>query len=96
MHQSEDVSDHIVKFHGSWEQDGIYNLLLEYVEGGTLDSYFGVVEPPRSKEENLKFWGNLLNPIKILERMHKLPALTPDSPFPSSPSPNMRQLFFQM
>lgn len=71
MHQT-DISRHIVRFYGSWVQFGMYNMVVEYVEGGTLADFFENVEPPTSEEDIVKFWENLLDIIKVLGRIHVL------------------------
>lgn len=69
-----DISRHIARFYGSWVQFGMYNMILEYVEGGTLADFFQTVEPPTSEEDIGKFWRNLLDIIKVVERIHELPS----------------------
>lgn len=72
MYQN-DVSCYMAKFYGSWVQGGIYHILVEYVEGGTLANFFRSAEPPTREEDIMKFWSNLLDLIKIVKRIHELP-----------------------
>jgi hypothetical protein len=69
-----DISDNIPQFHGSWRQGNVSNILLEYVGGGTLRSFFENNEPPMTKDDLLKFWENLFQIAKPIARIHKLPV----------------------
>ncbi|KAF1953576.1 hypothetical protein CC80DRAFT_141675 [Byssothecium circinans] len=78
-----DVEDHMPRFFGSWKQGQEYNMLLEYVGGGTLEDFFEQNEPPDRGEDSLKFWESMAQLVKLVSRIHKLP------------SPDYRQQFIQ-
>lgn len=44
------------------------NILLEYVEGGTLTSFFEL-DHPTSENDMVEFWTNF---VEILEPLHRL------------------------
>lgn len=66
-----DIAKHIAHFHGSWKQGDWYNLLLEYVEGNTLEEMFKE-EHPTSEDDMLKFWTNCVGIFNPLLRIHYL------------------------
>jgi hypothetical protein len=49
-------------------------MLLEYVDGGNLEDYFRKYEPPTRAEDILKFWGKLLDLIKPVMQIHRIPS----------------------
>ena len=69
---SNDFVDNMITFYGSWRQNGTYNILLEYADGGTLLDYFKHVPPPTSEEDIQLFWGNLLRVLEALQLIHSL------------------------
>ncbi|KAF2115660.1 hypothetical protein BDV96DRAFT_492255, partial [Lophiotrema nucula] len=68
--------NNIVVFHGSWISHGTYNMLLEYVDGGTLTEFLKSTEPPTRVEDIVDFWSSLLDLIKPLIRMHNLETVS--------------------
>ncbi|KAJ4305089.1 hypothetical protein N0V90_000619 [Kalmusia sp. IMI 367209] len=72
-----DIQPYLVHFYGSWAQGGLYNMLFEFVGGGTLTQFMEKTSPPTQGEDFLNFWRSLLNIIKPLTRIHSLP-LTDD------------------
>jgi len=68
-----DISHNMARFYGSWVQNQKYNMLLEYVGGGTLIEFFRRTKPPQTSEDRIKFWENLLDLVKPLSRIHELP-----------------------
>lgn len=70
----------IIGFYGSYEQDGSYNVLLEYADRGTLDDYLATTPPPSTAEDIYTFWRSLFNIIKALKLIHNVSGDTPDDP----------------
>jgi serine/threonine protein kinase len=64
----------MVRFYGSWRQGGRYNMLLEYVDGGSLEDFFRKNMPPTRGEDILKFWENILELSKAVMHIHRLPS----------------------
>lgn len=62
----------IIDFYGSYEQDGSYNVLLEYADRGTLEDYLQSTPPPTRGEDIYKFWKALFNVIKALNLIHNV------------------------
>jgi hypothetical protein len=60
----------LIAFHGSFQQCGTYNVLLEYADCGTLEDYFAKTYPPSSGEDIITFWERLFNVIKALSKIH--------------------------
>ncbi|KAF1974922.1 hypothetical protein BU23DRAFT_553149 [Bimuria novae-zelandiae CBS 107.79] len=73
LRDQDDVQPYLAQFHGSWIQGGTYNLLLEYVGGGTLTAFMEGTEIPARQEHIMRFWEGLLNLIIPLMRIHSLP-----------------------
>ncbi|KAH8726019.1 kinase-like domain-containing protein [Phaeosphaeriaceae sp. PMI808] len=67
-----DVLPHIVTLHGHFEQHDTFNLVLEYVNGGTLETLFENGERPQSPTEILIFWSSFVKLFNPLYRMHEL------------------------
>ncbi|KAH7063887.1 hypothetical protein BKA63DRAFT_428685 [Paraphoma chrysanthemicola] len=68
LRHQDDISDNIVRFHGSWMQGDTCNILLEYVEGGTLEDLFLSNRP--TAFDMLSFWTRLLDILKPVCRIH--------------------------
>lgn len=62
----------MLELHASWRIRGTFNLLLEWADKGSLDSYFERTKAPLREEEFFHFWSNLLLLIKPLQRIHEL------------------------
>lgn len=69
LSRHDDIAKHIVGFHGSWKQGDWYHILLEYVEGNTLEEVFRE-EHPTSEDDRLKFWTNCIRILDPLLRIH--------------------------
>ncbi|KAF2444639.1 kinase-like protein [Karstenula rhodostoma CBS 690.94] len=67
-----DIRAHILHFYGSWSQCETYNMLFEYVSGGTLTQFMKNTKPPTQRELILQFWTSMLDVIKPLARIHAL------------------------
>ncbi|KAF2115661.1 hypothetical protein BDV96DRAFT_645853 [Lophiotrema nucula] len=70
--QQKDLADHIVQFYGSFIYRGQFNILLEHVDGGTLEHMYQYLRPPESGEEILNFWTSFTKIIRPLMRIHAL------------------------
>ena len=49
-------------------------MLLEFVDGGSLEDFFRNNMPPTRGEDILKFWGRLFDVTKPVMHIHKLPC----------------------
>jgi serine/threonine protein kinase len=70
----------IIGFYGSYEQDGSYNILLEYADRGTLEHYLWRTPSPTTGDDIYKFWGAFFNVIKALKLIHNVQGGNPDDP----------------
>lgn len=77
--ESTGSSEHIVKFYGSFQQNGTGNLILEYVGGGTLSNYLRNTLNPQSLHDIYDFWTSVSG---LLHGLHKVHQAT-DAPSPS-------------
>lgn len=66
------VGKSIIGFHGSYVQDGSYNILLEYADRGTLEDYLQKTPPPTTGEDIIKFWSALFKVIQALHLIHNV------------------------
>ncbi|PSN67390.1 hypothetical protein BS50DRAFT_553398 [Corynespora cassiicola Philippines] len=67
-----DTSQNLAFFHGSWKQGDTYFMLLEYVEGGTLEKYIEKTRPPSKTHDMITLWENLSGLCKILCCLHSI------------------------
>ncbi|KAH7393820.1 hypothetical protein DE146DRAFT_616618 [Phaeosphaeria sp. MPI-PUGE-AT-0046c] len=72
-----DIAENIVHMYGSWSQNDMHSILLEFVEGGTMEDLFKGPHPT-SSQEKLTFWRNLVRVLETLGRIHK--HIHPDDP----------------
>lgn len=73
MNRQTDILPNMARFYGSYRLGQTYNFFLEYVGGGTLDHYLRNTDPPTSAEDILKIWSQILDLIRVVERIHKVP-----------------------
>jgi serine/threonine protein kinase len=70
----------IIGFHGSFIQDGSYNVLLEYADRGTLEHYLETISPPTTGDDTYKLWSAMFNLIKALKLIHDVQPIDPNDP----------------
>jgi serine/threonine protein kinase len=61
----------LVTFYGSWKHGNIYNVLLEYANGGNLLKFFQTVPAPTKAIEISQFWERLFGVIEALVAIHQ-------------------------
>ncbi|KAF2687076.1 kinase-like protein [Lentithecium fluviatile CBS 122367] len=83
MRTEHDVMSNMVRFFGSWKQGHTYYMLLEYADGGTLESFLQDTAPPTKREHIIMFWERMFDLIKLIARIHK------------HPNPNRRHEYLQ-
>ncbi|KAL8793424.1 MAG: hypothetical protein Q9195_004010 [Heterodermia aff. obscurata] len=66
--------ENIVGFHGSFVLGGVFHILLEYADMGTLEDYLTTIPPPCSSEDINTFYKSLLRVVYGLLRIHNSPA----------------------
>nr|XP_036589064.1 uncharacterized protein CTRU02_01111 [Colletotrichum truncatum]KAF6800706.1 hypothetical protein CTRU02_01111 [Colletotrichum truncatum] len=64
--------DNIMRYYGSYESAGLCTIILEYANGGTLESFFENYPPPNSQTGRELFWASLMNLLVGLEHIHNL------------------------
>ena len=62
----------LIQFFGSYKQGDTHNVLLEYADLGTLESFFMTRKPPTRAKDIVMFWGRLINVLKALVRIHAI------------------------
>lgn len=68
-------SPNIVKFYGSFIQNGLGCMILEYVDGPNLLNYLTDTEPPESPTDRLLFWKSYWGLFEGLHRIHQVADL---------------------
>lgn len=63
-------SPSIVAFYGSFIQGNSYNLIFEYADRGSLESFMERTIKPESPEDTLLFWDRLTNITHGLQWIH--------------------------
>ena len=71
-------SEHIVGYYGSFIQGGVFNLLLQYADGGNLLDYFAVTGPPKEPEDIQRFWKSFVSITQGLHSVHQLRPMSSD------------------
>jgi serine/threonine protein kinase len=62
----------LVSYYGSYTHGSTYNIILEYVDKGTLETYFENEVPPTKGEDIINFWGGIFMIFKALSAIHDL------------------------
>ena len=62
----------LLRYYGSFTQNGSYNLILEYADQGTLEDFFERVPPPSRPETIYKFWHGLVEILSALDAIHNV------------------------
>jgi len=70
---SGELDENMIGFHGSFVQNGTYNVVLDYADGGTLEEYFQTIERPSKTQDIIDIWSELFNVIKPLQTLHEIP-----------------------
>jgi serine/threonine protein kinase len=63
---------HVVEYLGSYEQEDVRCIILEYADIGSLDDYFAKVDPPKSEQDIVNFFISLFGLIKGLHSIHEV------------------------
>jgi serine/threonine protein kinase len=66
----EDILPNIVAFYGDYRYQGTLNLVLEFVEGVTLETLYN--EPQPEPTEMLSFWKSFADVFNPLSRIHAI------------------------
>jgi serine/threonine protein kinase len=69
LRDHKDISNNIARFYGSWRQGDTYNILLEYIEGGTLEELF-TKDHGTTAWDMLSFWNKLFQVMDPVCRIH--------------------------
>ncbi|KAF2672995.1 hypothetical protein BT63DRAFT_410056 [Microthyrium microscopicum] len=63
------VDPNIIRYHGSFQHDQTFNIILEYADGGTLEDYFRTTTPPQTYADVFIFWRSLLQIPRALNKI---------------------------
>ena len=63
-------SEHIVAYYGSFIHGNSYNVILEYADQGTLETFIKKTKSPSSPEETLLIWDRLFDVTHGLVTIH--------------------------
>lgn len=64
-------SRHVARYYGSFKHHNTGNLVLEYVEGGTLRNYIDKELPPQTPEDIHDFWTSIAGLTEGLRKLHQ-------------------------
>lgn len=64
--------DYIVRYLGSFEQNGKFTVILEYAEGGSLLDFLKKGYNPIDNEELVKFWTRMFELLWGLHCIHEI------------------------
>ncbi|RYP54453.1 hypothetical protein DL768_000759 [Monosporascus sp. mg162] len=73
-------SDNIITYHGSFRQNGTYNLILDYADGGSLKDLLDKQVPPSTTEGIEQFWRSLFGVLNGLQSIHQWMGPDGDDP----------------
>jgi serine/threonine protein kinase len=65
-------NENIVGYYGSFVQNGTFNLLLQFADGGNLLDYYGNTPPPTDPADVRRFWRSLFSVFKGLHAVHRI------------------------
>ncbi len=71
LKNSKDAELAIINYHGNFRVDGTFNILLEYVDSGTLEDAFQTTVPPVTTAQEVAFWRGMLNICRAIKAVHK-------------------------
>ncbi|KAM3071948.1 hypothetical protein ACMFMG_008416 [Clarireedia jacksonii] len=60
----------IIGFYGSWKQNGRYNILLEYADVGTLETFLLHTDPPDKDSDIIDLWESVFQLLQGLLKIH--------------------------
>ena len=60
----------VIRFYGSYTQVETFNIVLEYADKGSLETFLKFNDPPTQMEHIRDFWKNLLELLKALMYLH--------------------------
>ncbi|MCJ1391817.1 hypothetical protein MMC18_004684 [Xylographa bjoerkii] len=63
-------SPHIIAYYGGFIHGNSYNIILEYADRGTLESFMRTTDPPSTVEDTLLFWNRIFGIIDGLINIH--------------------------
>ncbi|KAK2616533.1 hypothetical protein QQS21_000576 [Conoideocrella luteorostrata] len=63
-------NENIVGYYGSFVQNRMYNLVLQYVDGGNLADYFTNTPKPTTSDDIRRFWRSICSVWKGLHGLH--------------------------
>lgn len=67
--QHQKIAPNIVRYYGSWRQDKTHNILLEFVEGGTLEKLLNT-DSQIVEGDLVEFWDRLLEIFDPICKIH--------------------------
>ncbi|RYP32959.1 hypothetical protein DL767_004975 [Monosporascus sp. MG133] len=73
-------SDNVITYHGSFRQNGTYNLILDYADGGSLKDLLDKQVPPSTAEDIEQFWRSLFGVLNGLQSIHQWMGPDDDNP----------------
>ncbi|KAF2085973.1 kinase-like protein [Saccharata proteae CBS 121410] len=69
----------IIGFYGSFFHDGIYNIILEFADKGTLEDYLAIHRPPQRGSEIIEVWRGMFQLILAILAIHEAGNLSDSS-----------------
>ena len=63
-------SSHIVAYYGGFIHGNSYNIILEYADQGTLETFMRKIKSPSSPEDTLLFWDRLFDVTHGIMTIH--------------------------
>lgn len=65
------ITPGLTECYGTFEYRGVFAIVLEYADGGTLEDFFQQEEPPDPGEQTLAFWNSIFLLLTGLSRIHE-------------------------
>lgn len=70
--QDGELSEHIIAYYGSFEQNGTYYLILELVNDGNFLEYLERTPPPQTPQDIYDFWTSVIGLFEGFHQVHQL------------------------
>ena len=64
----------LIEHYCSFEHDGLFNIIIEYADGGNLQELFSSsdIDPPSRGQDIFEFWDGLLELLQGLHLIHSI------------------------
>ncbi|KAK6365008.1 uncharacterized protein PV06_04457 [Exophiala oligosperma] len=74
LRNSHALGKHFIGYYGSFTHGNTRNILLEYANYGSLETFFSSVDAPTTGEDIIRFWQSMFGIIDAVCKIHTIPS----------------------